>query len=908
MLRSMYSGISGMKVNQTRLDVIGNNISNVSTTGFKSSRARFSDSLYQNVSDAMGPSQNLGGVNANQVGLGVQLASIDSVMSQGNLQPTGRALDVAIDGNGFFIVSSGPAVDGDGTIAVTHRNGNHGVTPQSLQSSGSKLMYSRDGSFVKDTDGSLLTGDGYRVMGYSLTNDDSTRDATAVASNTVTAGGFNFKFGPGSQLNGYKIVLGNIGPGTPTTCDVKGKEIIINGDFSATGSLTADQVQRAMETGLSVNGISQSVYVSGKPSSYPNLSSQTLSGGTDKTSPDTLSFAGYTIQFDEGAGLNGFKFEIADVTGPLNVQYNNDTTSPKLLVSGDFVNGDSFSIEDLTGQINSALEDAKLTQRVKSITGNTRAFSNLSAKSEAATLAVAPSFSGSRTSTTVPTTMLGFTVTVNSALKGEGLNGYSLTFNNTSGAPTTVINKTDKTIVISGDLSKIGDTATDLKSFNDDLHTQLTNKGIADASFDIGGDYLGTSAGTISSNAFFINGVNSKPQDPINVLGYTMSFPKPEDLGATTTQQTALDGIEFEVADINAPTLSVVPDTTNSKKFIIKGNFAKAGGVGKQELQDKINDVLKNTIPVPLIPGTIDGIKLSGNQTAYTGVTSAKISGGLDAKDPGIQTALGLQFTPYGGAALNGYTIKVGDVGPNTPTSVDISEKNHTITISGNFTTRGAVAISDIEDKLNEALQDSANLSSCSFSVKSTTSSMLNIADGVSLETNGGTPVQSIGEDGTIYFVDASQTVKSYDGSLKSLKIPDRVKLAGSEQEFAVKTFSIDDQGVIIAQLEGGKSAALGQIALANFKNPEGLTKMGGNLYSGSVNSGEAIIRSGVKTNGENNSEVFGGTVQKVLEMGNVDLAEQFTEMIISTRAFQASGKMISTGDEVLTEIINLKR
>ena len=92
MLRSMYSGISGMKVNQTRLDVIGNNISNVNTTGFKSSRARFKDMLNQNVSNAMAPSQNQGGTNSSQVGLGVQLASIDAVMTQGNLQSTGRAL------------------------------------------------------------------------------------------------------------------------------------------------------------------------------------------------------------------------------------------------------------------------------------------------------------------------------------------------------------------------------------------------------------------------------------------------------------------------------------------------------------------------------------------------------------------------------------------------------------------------------------------------------------------------------------------------------------------------------------------------------------------------------------------------------------------------------------------------
>ena len=104
MLRSLYSGISGMKVNQTKMDVIGNNISNVSTTAFKYSRTRFQDMLSQSVTDAMSPSTNLGGINPSQVGLGVKLAGIDTIVSQGNMQSTSRSLDVAIDGEGYFMV------------------------------------------------------------------------------------------------------------------------------------------------------------------------------------------------------------------------------------------------------------------------------------------------------------------------------------------------------------------------------------------------------------------------------------------------------------------------------------------------------------------------------------------------------------------------------------------------------------------------------------------------------------------------------------------------------------------------------------------------------------------------------------------------------------------------------------
>ncbi|MEG0668602.1 MAG: flagellar hook-basal body complex protein, partial [Clostridium sp.] len=108
--------------------------------------------------------------------------------------------------------------------------------------------------------------------------------------------------------------------------------------------------------------------------------------------------------------------------------------------------------------------------------------------------------------------------------------------------------------------------------------------------------------------------------------------------------------------------------------------------------------------------------------------------------------------------------------------------------------------------------------------------------------------------------------------------------------------------------LEDGRVAALGQIAMASFNNAEGLTKLGGNLYGGTVNSGDPVLKAGVGTLGEDNSAGYGDNLQGMLEMSNVDLSEQFTDMIVSTRAFQAAGKMITTGDEILQDIINLKR
>ena len=162
MLRSLYSGISGMKVNQTKLDVIGNNLANVSTTAFKGSRVNFSTTISQTLGSASAASDSLGGVNGKQIGLGAQISSIDKIMSQGSMQSTSRSLDVAVDGSGYFMVATGPALTGDAKDSITIVNNGVGTMPAN-----SSVAYTRDGSFVLDNEGNLLTSKGYRVLGFA---------------------------------------------------------------------------------------------------------------------------------------------------------------------------------------------------------------------------------------------------------------------------------------------------------------------------------------------------------------------------------------------------------------------------------------------------------------------------------------------------------------------------------------------------------------------------------------------------------------------------------------------------------------------------------------------------------------------------------------------------------------------
>lgn len=155
MMRSLFSGVSGLRNHQTRMDVIGNNIANVNTVGFKASRVQFQDVLSQTITGASSGQGNRGGTNPMQVGLGMGLASIDTLFTDGSFQPTGKGTDLSIQGAGFFVLSDG-----------------------------NQQIYTRAGNFDFDTVGNyLVPGTGYKVMGWMADNNgniDPTGDVTTI--------------------------------------------------------------------------------------------------------------------------------------------------------------------------------------------------------------------------------------------------------------------------------------------------------------------------------------------------------------------------------------------------------------------------------------------------------------------------------------------------------------------------------------------------------------------------------------------------------------------------------------------------------------------------------------------------------------------------------------------------------
>lgn len=149
MMRTLFSGILGLRVHQTEMDVIGNNVANVNTYGFKKGRVVFQDILSQTVGASSAPTGKTGGINAQQIGLGSRVSSVDNIFTQGALESTGRANDIAIEGDGFFV----------------------------LQDAEGRQLYTRAGTLDVDASGNLIhSGTGYLLKGWDAKEDPFTKD------------------------------------------------------------------------------------------------------------------------------------------------------------------------------------------------------------------------------------------------------------------------------------------------------------------------------------------------------------------------------------------------------------------------------------------------------------------------------------------------------------------------------------------------------------------------------------------------------------------------------------------------------------------------------------------------------------------------------------------------------------
>ncbi|WP_432546532.1 flagellar hook protein FlgE [Kineococcus sp. SYSU DK004] len=246
MLRSMFSGVSGLRSHQTMMDVVGNNISNVNTTGYKSSSVVFSDTLSQLTKAAGAPTDVNGGTNPSQVGLGVRVDAITMNMTQGSAQSTGKSTDLMLQGGGMFAVQQG-----DGTF------------------------YTRNGSFTLDADGSVVTNNGAYVMGWRPDGN-----------NNINTNG---------QIAKLVIPSDSVMPATQTTLGT------VTGNLDRTWTANGQQEATTSFTAYDEQGVATTVYVKFRNSAtdVDNPSNEwtvqySFTGKADDFDPLT----GVTLDFD----------------------------------------------------------------------------------------------------------------------------------------------------------------------------------------------------------------------------------------------------------------------------------------------------------------------------------------------------------------------------------------------------------------------------------------------------------------------------------------------------------------------------------------------------------------------------------------------------------------------------------
>ncbi|QOD05755.1 flagellar hook protein FlgE [Pseudarthrobacter sp. BIM B-2242] len=302
MLRSLYSGISGLRSHQTMLDVTGNNIANVNTAGFKSSSVQFEDTLSQLTKGASAPGGAAGGSNPAQVGLGVQVAGISTNFNQGSAQATGKSTDMMIAGDGFFAVNAG-----------------------------GEQLYTREGSFSLDASGRLVTPSGATLQGWSAANGvvnaggatgditvSSTALAPARATTTATvSGNLPGESAAGATLNRQISVYDATGNAAPLNLaftrnagggwDVSGTDAAGN---TGTATLAFNNGTLAGPAALNVGGVNVDL---SRVTGYTGMTSVTIDG-QDGTAAGTLE--SFSIGSDGtimGSFSNGTKQPVGQV-------------------------------------------------------------------------------------------------------------------------------------------------------------------------------------------------------------------------------------------------------------------------------------------------------------------------------------------------------------------------------------------------------------------------------------------------------------------------------------------------------------------------------------------------------------------------------------------------------------------
>ncbi|HEF3433756.1 TPA: flagellar hook protein FlgE [Campylobacter coli] len=845
MMRSLWSGVSGLQAHQVAMDVEGNNISNVNTKGFKYSRADFGTMFSQTVKIATAPTDGRGGSNPLQIGLGVSVSSTTRIHSQGSVQTTNKNTDVAINGDGFFMVSD----DGGLTRYLT-----------------------RDGDFKLDAYGNFVNNAGFVVQGWNINWDNQTIDSSRSPQNIFIDPGMHIPAAKSTEVaikanlnSGLNIgtssrnlyALDSVHGWNNKTQRPEDENDTGTTQFYTTSKNAVEVTEKGVDAGslFNANGTGlnlregQGIWVSYAdakfttdkpanvnvfdPNNHTNQNGSIFWGDKDNTVNLDITLNGVNIQNANIRSLDEAIAYINTFTAPTDTR---DGTGVKAVKKADgsgieFVNDNADGTTDNMKNINLTVHQANTAgerHQINWVAANNN-FTATSTKNNA-------------NSVWIPTTA------------------------NVNGNAESIQIITAHKYVYSSNPVDIG------PMYNPDGGPQ----------FQPG---VGTNAPTDPASLNYWNAIQGSLKN-----SDARTFRTTEDL-RELLQRDARYGVDYDgdgsktydADDINQAVKVVV--TENGNFAISNANETSTipanAGAGANAATTDPKNMSFNITAYSNKQGTVstndaftkifkafDGPLVIGNQIKESEqLKLSAFSAGLEIYDSlGSKHTLEVQFVKQSTTQDGGNEWQMIIRVPE-PAEINTTGEGPTNIIVGTarFNNDGSLA--------------------------SYTPRTINFSP-----NNGAAPNQQIklsfgtsgSNDGLVSSNSASTlTGQATDGYTSGNLKPDAIR--------------VDDKGNILGEFTNGKTFAVAKIAMASVANNSGLEEIGGNLFKVTANSGNIVV-------GEAGTGGRGEMKTSALEMSNVDLSRSLTELIIIQRGYQANSKTISTSDQMLQTLIQLKQ
>lgn len=844
-MRSLWSGVSGLQAHQVAMDVEGNNISNVNTTGFKYSRADFGTMFSQTVKIATAPTDGRGGSNPLQIGLGVSVSSTTRIHSQGSVQTTDKNTDVAINGDGFFMVSD----DGGLTRYLT-----------------------RSGDFKLDAYGNFVNNAGFVVQGWNINWDDQTIDSSRSPQNIFIDPGMHIPAAKSTEVaikanlnSGLNIgtssrnlyALDSVHGWNNKTQRPEDENDTGTTQFYTTSKNSVEVTEKGVDAGSLFNAKGQGLnlrdgqgiwvsYADAKfttdkpanvnvfdPNNHTNQNGSIFWGDKDNTVNLDITLNGVNIQNANIRSLDEAIAYINTFTAPTDTR---DGTGVKAVKKADgsgieFVNDNADGTTDNMKNINLTVNQANTAGERHTITWNAgnNNFTAASAKNGANSVWIptAANVNGNAESIQIITAhkyvYSSNPVDIGPMYNPDGGPQFQPGVGNNAPTDPASLNYWN---AIQGSLKN-----SDARTFRttEDLRELLQR----DARYGV--DYDGDGSKTYDAddiNQAVKVVVTENGNFAISNANETSTIPA--NAGAGNTQVT-----------------------TNPKNmsFNITAYSNKQGTVSTNDAFAKIFKAFDGVLTVGGQIKESEQLKLSA------------FSAGLEIYDSlGSKHTLEVQFVKQSTTQDGGNEWQMIIRVPE-PAEINTTGEGPTNIIVGTarFNNDGSLA----------------NYTPRTINFSPNNGAAPNQQIKLSFGTSGS-------NDGLVSSNSASTlTGQATDGYTSGNLKPDAIR--------------VDDKGNILGEFTNGKTFAVAKMAMASVANNSGLEEIGGNLFKVTANSGAIVV-------GEAGTGGRGEMKTSALEMSNVDLSRSLTELIIIQRGYQANSKTISTSDQMLQTLIQLKQ